>query len=48
MKHVIELKKKGYKGLTNALGQKSWRNLRKKMTKIPQIGSVEVKKRGKV
>jgi len=35
MKHIIKLKKKGYKGLTNALGQKPWRNLWNKTTKIP-------------
>ena len=35
------MKKKGYKGLTNAWGQKPWRILRKKMTKKSYIGSVE-------
>ena len=33
MKHVIKLKKKEYRGLTNAWGQKPWRNLRKKTKK---------------
>ena len=37
MKHVIKLKKKGYKWLTNSWGQKPWRNLWKKMTKILRL-----------
>jgi len=37
MKHVIKLKKKGYKRLTNTWGQKPWRNLWKKTTKILRL-----------
>ena len=37
MKHVIKLKKKGYKRLTNSSGQKPWRNLWKKTTKILRL-----------